>query len=462
MFEKFNKKLITQDLTFKELFAYGMGMFACGAGGIGAGTYLTFFWSDIAMVPLASIGIIMLISRIFDGTDDIIVGWLIDRTQTKYGKARPWILKTFIPATITLVALFYVPDFGNIGKIIWAFGTYNLSKLFFSTFCMLPMQSLTSLMTANPKGRMTLSLTSQIAMALATVLGSIFVIKGIAYLGGGKSGYFCFFGIIAVLTGVGYLIAFLGTKEKVVEIKKQKDKISLKEAYKSFAVNKWWCIATLFQFFTFLMYSFSAINMYYMTYIMKNVDLMATFMVIQSIVQFVAPFLIGPMINRIGGKINANLVGVALIIIGGFLPVINTPSVVLLMISSLFRGLGIGFIFSTRFAIMADIADYGEHITGRRTDALVYSGISMSTKLGMGISAVLLTYFLKIGGYVGGFATQPPSALAMITFMFTWLTVIIAGLMGICAFTLKGLENAMPKVRTELELRRLMQINDTI
>jgi GPH family glycoside/pentoside/hexuronide:cation symporter len=267
--------------------------------------------------------------------------------------------------------------------------------------------------------------------------------------------YFWFFGIVSVITGVMLFLSFAGTKEKVTETNQQAGKLSLKDALKIFAKNRWWIIATIYQFFAFVMLTFMAVNMYYMIYIMRNDNLMSSYMSLQSTVMFFVPFALTLLVSKMKGKINVSLVGIIFTVIGGILPLFNSASVALLMVSSVLRGIGIAFMFCVRFAIMADVTDYGEYISGRRMDGMVYSGISMSGKLGMGIAGALLTFLLGISGYAGGADAQPASALSMIKFMFTWLMVIIALLMGICLFYLKGLEKDMPEISAELRKRKL-------
>ncbi|MCR3922804.1 MAG: glycoside-pentoside-hexuronide (GPH):cation symporter [Firmicutes bacterium] len=437
-----------------EMMMYALGFGAGSLVNLGFGTYLSFFWSDIAMIPLAAIGTIFAVSRLLDGGTDIFIGFMVDRTKTKYGKARPWLLWMALPGAISLSMLYYVPNFSESGKIIYAFVTYNLVAFFILTATTLPLQSILALITDDPKKRLNMSMLNNIVGTSFTVLSNMFVLQAIEKLGGGKDGYFKFFGMLAVVAAIMYIVAFLGTNERVQPAKgREKDRISVREALSLFVANKWWVVITIFQTFSFLYPSFMAINMYYMTWVMRDPSLMGPFMSAIFTAMLVVMILAAPIVPRVG-KINAAFAAMFTQMIGNFLPLIIPGSVPALMVAAVFRGAGPAILLGTSGAFMCDVVEYGEWHTGRRVEGLVFSAASMGGKIGAGLGGLVVAFLLARGGYVGGASAQTPQALGIITFIFTWCHAFGSIVCTILLFFLRKLDAQMPQIMADLEARR--------
>lgn len=440
-------------LTTREIIMYSLGFFAYSIINLGFSTYLTFFWTDILIIPLGAISVIFLLSRIFDGVTDIIIGFLVDKTKTKYGKARPWLLWTAIPSAIAFAMMYYVPNLNETGRIAWAFITYNLVALIFITGTYLPLQSLTSLITEDPKKRLSLNMVAQGFATLATVLGNMYVVRSIAYLGGGAQGYFRFFALMGILAAVLILVSFVGTEERVQSQKgASTEKVSAKVALKAFAANKWWMLVTVLMGLTMFYPALMAINVYYMKWNMGNPALMGPFMSIVFGAMLVTLILVTPVINRLG-KIKAGFIGMFIQIIGGILPLFAPASITVLMLAAALRGIGPAILLGTRLAFMCDVIEYGEWKTGIRLEGLIFSGASFGAKIGTGIGAAVVSIMLAYGGYVGGVAVQTEAALSAIKFTFIWWHALSSLLVTICLFFLSGLERDMPSILADLKVR---------
>ncbi len=286
-----------------EMVSYSMGNAANSLIMLGTGTYLNFFWTDIAMIPLAAMGTILSFARFLGIGTDILMGFLLDRTKNKHGKARPWILWMALPMLISYLALFYVPNMSETGRIVYAFITYNLVAFFTMSALALPMQSLLALITNDPKKRLTMSMLNMSVGTLFQILGNMAVMPAINALGGGQQGYFRFFGILGVIGTALYLLVFFGTTERVTQEEseeKKEEKISVREVIRLYLANKWWIIMTFFQGFSFLYPSFMAINMYYMTWVMGNPALMGPFQSIMSAAMLITLIVGTPIVPRIG------------------------------------------------------------------------------------------------------------------------------------------------------------------
>ncbi len=441
----------TKKLSLFELFSYSLGNMAVGAIELSVALYITYYWTDIFLIPLGAISMIFLLSRFEDGFDDLLIGFWIDRTTSKHGKARPWLVRMLLPATISVIMLFYVPDFNVTGRIIYAAITYNMVAFLYLTAIQLPLQSLTSLMTNNPKERLTLSMAGQAFIVGISVIGNLYFQKAIQSLGGGEQGYFRFFFIVGIVAGILVLTAFFGTKEKVSLPSNENnsiEKIKFKEGFKLLITNKWWVIITILMALTKVFPALMAINIYYMIWVMKDSALMGPFMAIVFLSMFITLVIGTPLINRFG-KINAGVFAMCTLIIGALLPLFAPQNIVILMISAICRGIGPSILVGTRYAFMGDVADYGEWKSGKRIDGLVFSGASFGGKVGTGIGSVIVTIMLGWGGYVGGAAAQSAAALNAITFTFTWISAIFSLATTICLLSLRGLEKEMLSIRNE-------------
>ncbi|KPU44399.1 putative symporter YjmB [Oxobacter pfennigii] len=446
------------EVDLKQTISYGLGFFGSSMAALGFGTYLTYFWTDIFIIPLAAISTIFMVSRFIDAITDLWCGFMVDRTNTKYGKARPWLLWNAVPAAISLLMLYFVPNFSETGKIVYAFITYNLVAFFYGTCISLPMQSLTSLMTSDPKKRLQLGMIGQAFNTSATVLGNMFVLKIIAALGGGAQGYFKFFGTMGVGAVILILITFIGTKENVVKDSNKNSKennLSLKVAAKTLLGNKWFLMVTLLMALTMAYPALMSINMYYFTWNLKNPALMGPFMSVIFGAMLATLVLVTPVINRLG-KIRAGFIGEFIQVLGGIIPLFAPGNVTVLMIAAACRGIGPAILLGTRLAFMCDVVEYGEWKTGVRIEGLIFSGASFGSKLGSGAGAAIITMMLGIGGYVGGAAAQSAEALSAIHFTFTWLHAIDSLLIAVCLFFLSGLDKQMPQIMEDLKARKAL------
>lgn len=435
-----------------ELIAFSLGYMGLTVGGLSA-NYISYFWTDIALIPLAAVGSIFLVSRIFDGVTDIIVGFLIDKTKSKHGKARPWLLWMVVPSVVSMIGLFYMPDISMTGKIIYAFIVYNAVAFFFSTATTIPMQTLCSRLTGSGSERLRLNMVAQIFGSAASVLGNFYVVKGIAAFGDGAGGYFKFFGLMSIIAGFMVMMAFGGTREKVDAAKKVEDKkVGIVEGFKLLFSNKYWIWVTLLQVSSWLFPAFMAINIYYMTWVVGNKDLMGPFMSLIFFAMFVSVMILAPLSQKIG-KDKTAFLGMFLQVTGGLIPLINPTSIPVLMVSAAFRGAGPAAMLGTRLAFTSDVVEYGEWKTGIRTEGLIFSGTSMGQKIGMGIGGLIVSIMLAIGGYVGGALSQTPAALQAITFTFTWWSALASFLAVICLYFLGKLQKQMPEIMKDLEER---------
>ncbi len=439
-----------QELGLSEIIIYSVGFAGAYIVQSMLGNYLTYFWTDVALIPVAIISSIYLISRLFDGCTDIFIGYRVDRTKTRYGKARPWILWMALPSMLSLMLLFYVPNISETARIIYAFVTYNATAFFFMTAVYLPMQTLVSLITDDSNKRITMNMLGQAIATAIIVLGNMYILRLIKILGGGEQGYFRFFAIFSVVCTAMVLLAFIGTKERVEAVNKEKEKISFAVSFRTVIKNKWWIIVTIMTLLISAYPGLIGVSIYYMIWIMGDASITGQYLSTLYIAMLTTVIVAAPFLSRIG-KINAAIAAMIIQLIGGFLPLLASGNFSLLMVSAILRGAGPAIILGSRLAFLCDVVDYGEWKTGIRTEGLIFSGASMGSKIGMGIGPAIVALMLSRGGYIGGAAVQTQEAINAIAFTFTWWHALCSAAVIVCLFFLRNLEKQMPKIKADLK-----------
>lgn len=434
----------------KEIGAYGLGYFGYNLGAAGLMTYLTFFYTDHMMIPAASVATILLVSRFLDGGTDILLGILMDRTTSKYGKARPWLLWMVIPAIISVSLLYYVPNLSTDGKVVYAFITYNLVAFFYLTCLALPMQALVAMITPNPKVRLNLSTVGAIFNTLAAVFINLFARKIMEVLGGGATGMFRFFTIMAIIGGIFMFLCFSMTKERTEGRKVAK--VPLGVGLKALASNKYWWNITLLQLMTALVPAAWGATVYYTRYIIGNPALVGPIMSLMWGGITIGIFMFIPVTRKIG-KRNAAVIGMILQVLGSVVLWFAPLSVPMLWFSTLLRSIGPAAMIAASNAMRADTVEYGEWKTGVRNEGMIYSGASFGGKVGSGLGGAILAWLLASGGYVGGAETQSVAALEAIKAAFIILPGIGSTLI-IVMLLFFNVEKMMPKIQEELTARR--------
>lgn len=417
-----------------ERFSYGCGDFGCNIIYTAMSAFLMLYYTDYAGVSALAVGTIMMVSRLFDGISDIIMGVIVDRTKSRFGKARPWLLRMCVPFAVSGILLFSVPaSWAPVPKLVYVFITYNLVSTVIYTAINVPYSALNALMTQDPYERSVLSIFRNLLATAGTLTINTCTLPLVEYFGDNASAWtktFCVLGLLAV---AAFLINFFGTKERVKPagaeegtIKNVPFAVGIKALFK----NKYWIMMTGMLALFFLMYSVNGgATVYYAKDILGDRNLVATINGIFNIVQIAGMFFIAMLVKKYG-KRNVFALGLVLDITGMLILNFSGGSMAVIVISSIIRGIGNACGGATMWAMVSDTIDYGEWKTGVRTEGLVNSACSFGYKIGNGIGSALLGLILEIGGYIGEAATQTASALVSIKVCFVWIPigVYIAGL----------------------------------
>lgn len=423
-----------------------------GATGVGIfqalfGTFMLVYYTNVAHVNPGIAATVIAVSRIFDGVSDLIMGRLVDKTKSKYGKARPWFLRMIIPAFICTVLAFWQPT-GLEGtvQLIYMFLTYNLAVTICNTAIAVPEQSLISYATLNAKSRSSLGGMHMLGVnvIVALVVTSNFL-KVSTAIGGGdpytQGGFTTTIIICMVLYAVLSLICFFVMRERVSNISTEEEEekakandVPMQKVLKSLFTNKYWLICTGITILVYiLMGATSGTTVYYAEHVAGNLELQGSITSIYTLTMLAALLITIVLIIGRLGKRNTIILGMGIAVVGYFLPVItHTP--LMLHVGGALRGIGFGISSVPVGSILQDSLTYGLWRDGFSAVGMGNAAASFGNKLGTALGTAVLGWVLQLGGFVSDAATQSASAVSSITFMFAIFPTIVCAAILVLSF----------------------------
>lgn len=412
-----------------------------GSGDI-AGNVVYAFLTSFVMVYLTDtvgltagiVGTLIAVSKIFDGFTDIFFGsMIIDKTHTRLGKARPWMIYGYIGCAVTLIAVFAVPmNLGNSAKYAWFFIAYTLLNGVFYTANNIAYSALTSLVTKNSKERVQMG-SYRFIFAFSTSLLIQSITVGFVDRLGGDAGAWRTVAIIYAVVGlIVNTISGLSVKElpedelNEGEEKTEKEEYGLVQAFHLLIKNKYYLMICGTYILQQLYGAMIGAGIYYMTWVLKNKNLFGQFAWAVNIPLIVALIFTPTLVGKWKGMYKLNLRGYILAVIGrAFVVVAGYMGSIPLMIAfTALAALGQGPWQGDMNAVIASCSEYTYLTQGKRVDGTMYSCTSLGVKLGGGIGTAVVGWLLEFSGYVGTNSVQPQSALDMMQFMYLWLPLI--------------------------------------
>ena len=387
-------------IRFWERFSYGCGDLGCNIIYSAMSSFLLFYYTDYVHVSAGVIGTIMLLSRVFDGITDLIMGIIVDRTKSRFGKCRPWILRMAIPFALAGILLFTVPSgLGNTAKLAYIFITYNLVSSVIYTAINVPYATLNSLITQDQYERSVLSIFRMILATTGTLIITNLTLPLVEFFGNNLSAWTKTFAVFGILAVIVFMITFTGTKERVVPAKDTKqEKVPFVKGISLLFQNKYWMMITITLVFIFINYSLNGgAAVYYAKNILHNSDMVGTMNLVANLVQIGVMFFTAFIIKKIG-KRNMLIIGAVIYGLGfamfGFVGTNMTG----IIIACVLKGVGNAGISSCMFAIVSDTIEYGEWKTGYRTEGLINSASSFGFKVGNGLGSAILGWVIGAAG----------------------------------------------------------------
>ncbi len=411
-----------------------------GSGDI-AGNVVYAFLTSFVMVYLTDtiglasgiVGTLIAASKLFDGFTDIFFGSLIDKTHSRLGKARPWMLYGYIGCAITLVAVFAIPtNIGKTAQYAWFFIAYTLLNGVFYTANNIAYSALTSLITKNSKERVQMGSYCFIFAFSTSLLIQSITVAFVDVCGGGAEAWRTVAIIYAATGLVVNTISGLSVKELSEEelnegsAKEKEEKYGLIDAFKLLIKNKFYMMICATYILQQLYSAMIGAGIYYCTWVLKNKNLFGVFAWAVNIPLIIALVFTPTLVGKWKGMYKLNLrgyvlatVGRALVVVAGYM-----GSIPLMMLFTAVAALGQGPWQGDMNAVIASCSEYTYLTQGKRVDGTMYSCTSLGVKIGGGIGTAIVGWLLEISGYVGTNATQPDSAITMLQIMYLWLPLV--------------------------------------
>ena len=442
-----------QKLSFKEKVGYSLGDTASHFVWDMVGFWLLFFYTDVYGISAAAAGTIMLIARFWDMAIDPIIGVVSDRTNTRWGKFRPYILFGAIPYAVLAILTFTTPNFGEVGKIIYAGATYVLLMTAYATIN-LPYSALGAVMTNDTYERAGLNTYRFIAG-----FSGQFIVTGLAltlaeFFGQGNKaqGFQYTVLMFAVLSLIFFFITFKFTRERVQPPKAQQN--SLKEDLKNLFTNKAWRILAFVGIISFIMFAMqNAAIAYYFKYYLGRENNVQLFNVIGTVALIVALPLSKPLAKRFGNKnvfIGSSLIsGLFFMLI--YMAGINDLTTI--YIFNIIAKMAYAPAVPLLWTMIADSADYGEWKSGRRSTGLYFSAAVFAQKAGWGIGAAIAGWILTLTQFVPN-VTQSETAITGIKLLVSVIPGILYMSCAIFMVFYKIDSKTTDLMKKELDLRR--------
>jgi GPH family glycoside/pentoside/hexuronide:cation symporter len=440
-------------LSFREKLGYGLGDTASHFVWDMVGFWILIFYTDTFGITAAAAGTIMLIARAWDMISDPVMGIIADRTNTRWGKFRPYILWMALPYSILAVLTFSTPNIGETGKVIYAAVTY-LSLMTVFTAINLPYSSLGAVMTGDTIERAGLNSYRFVFAFVGQLIVSGTALTLANYFGKGNQakGYQITLGLFAIVSFILFMITFSSTRERVHPPKAQK--ANLKEDFKGLLKNRPWLILFFVGIISFVMFAMQNLSVaYYFKYYIGKEEGVQLFNVLGTVALILAIPLSKPLAKRFGKRnvflASSLLSGVFFILL--YLPGVN--DIELIYLFNILAKIAYAPAVPLLWTMLADTADYAEWKSGRRSTGLVFSAATFAQKAGWGIGGALAGWLLAIFKFTPN-VEQTAEAINGIKLMISVFPGILYMSCSILLFFYSIDKHTCELMEKELEARR--------
>lgn len=409
-----------EKLSFKEKTGFSIGELAGSGYWQVILIYLPIFYTDIFGISAATIGTMFMIVRFFDAINDPIMGTIADRTNTQWGKFRPYLIWMSAPFGLLAFLLFFAPDFAASGKVLYAYITYILMMMVY-TAVMIPFSALSGVMTSDYWDRTSLNSFRFIGAFAGAMMVQGLVLPAVEFFGKGNdvTGYRWTMGIYGLACIFFFWVTFISTKERVKPVNEERNAIldDLKDLIK----NKSWIVVLLISLVTLIYISIkSAVQIYYFQYYIGNKGMVSSFMVVGTAATIAAILLTKTLAQKFDKKkllIACNAIS-GLTYLSFY--IVKPTDIVLLYVIQVIGQFAAGPLMPLLWSMMGDSADFSEWKTGRRATGLVFSASTFAFKAGGAIGGAVSMYLLSFYGYVANAAQSAETLVGMRLMMSAW------------------------------------------
>ena len=415
--------------------------------------FMMIYLTDTVGMSMGIVSTLIAVSKIFDGVSDFFFGRMIDKTRTKMGKARPWMLWPYIGCAVCLVACFAIPlEWGETAQYVFFFIAYTLLNAVFFTANNIAYASLTALITKNTNERVQLgSFRFIFAFGTKIFIESI-TIFAVKWLGGGAMGWrnialiYAIIGLIVNTISVFSVKELSEADEGMEEEREEEHKLTFLQSFKILLKNKYYLVICATYILTQIYASLIGIGTYYTKYILGNKDIFSTISLAINITMVVALIVLPMVIEKMRGMYKLNMIGYIIAAVGrvGVMLAGYAGNVPLMLVFTAVSTLGIAPLQGNMNALIASCSEYTTLTTGHRLDGMMYSCSSLGIKVGGAFGTAICGWLLDATGFVEN-VTQNAATTGMLQFLYLWAPIIICVLVFGLLYFLK-VENANKKL----------------
>ena len=403
--------------------------------------FMMIYLTDTIGMSMGIVSTLIALSKVFDGVTDFFFGRMIDKTKTKMGKARPWMLWAYIGCAVTLVACFSIPtSWGQTAQYIFFFLSYTMLNAVFFTANNIAYASLTALITKNTSERVQIgSFRFIFAFATKIVIEAV-TIFAVSWLGGGVMGWrliTIIYAIVGLITNTYSVFSVKElpeeefSEEETKEVKKEND-LTFLQSFKVLLKNKYYVIICCSYILTQLYASVIGIGTYYTKYIMGDETIFSTISLAINITMVLSLTVLPMVIKKMGGMYKLNIWGYVIAALGrvGVMVAGFAGNLPLMLAFTAVSTIGIAPLQGDLNALIACCSEYTTLTTGHRLEGMMYSCSSLGIKLGGAFGTAICGWLLAAAGYVENAAVQTAATVNMLHFLYLWMPIILNAAVG--------------------------------
>jgi GPH family glycoside/pentoside/hexuronide:cation symporter len=411
-----NKVSDSVRLTTREKYSYGSGEVASNLAWNMATGFLLIYYTDIARLPVAALGTLMLVTRILDAVFDPLVGIAVDRTTSRFGKARPYLIYAAVPFGLLFVATFSIPAVSPGLKLVYAYVTFSLLGLCYSLLYV-PYSSMLPMMTRDPAEKVQLGSLRAMGTSLASILAYGLAMPLVSHFGGDNRqwGYTVTAAIMAAATCALYMLVFSNCRERYAEPGRKSG--SVLATFGQMAQNPVWRVVFILGLLIFIKIGVMVSSLaFFAKDVMRQPWVVSVILPLMSVMIFIGGFISQSYLARFGKRRGCNMaLAVSILLIPLMYMFESNPTafIALFVLSNVVGGIQA----ATIFVLSADAVEWQEKNFGQRDEGLMAASVSFGLKVGIAIGTAVTAYMLGIAGYEPGTITQSANlALRILTY----------------------------------------------
>lgn len=444
---------INKKMSLLEKISYGSGNMGICLCTTLITTFIMYFYTDVVKISVLQVGTIMLIGGIADAVSDAVMGIIVDHTNTRWGKCRPYLIFGAIPMAAACFFVLHVPDASATVKYIYALITYVIYTLAYTTV-LIPQNVLISAITDDTQDRLATNMFGTLGTNIGQLITGACALTLVSVLGHGSEyrGYNITILIFGIFGAALTMVDGFNTRERMNMGTAAQQKISAADTIRSMK-NTPWIICTVTTLFIIAQVVVkSSTTVYYSTNVLQNAGMSSSLLSIANIIGIPITLIIPVIAAKIGNR-NIVWVGAVFGVLGNigiyFFKFNNIAVIACAVIASV----GTAFVNGIIYVMCAESIDYGEWKSGIRVQGFLMAFIGFAVKIANSIVQMITTAILNAGGYNGAAEVQTASAVNAIEFCYVWIPVILF----VIVFIINGfykLDKIYPQIRADLNKKR--------